>query len=110
MKQEIRESISKALRKERSKQNSESILKKYFVEVDMESLSGNEKLTSVFGDHHRNKHLSLVKSRFENKEAMYKVATPVEGMDFLHEDSKAETQNYQDIYNDVLIKEVELIR
>lgn len=110
LKEEIRASINKAVRKERTKKNTNKILKKYFDKINLDSLSGNEKLMSVFGDHHRKLQESIISDRYENKKAMHKIAQPVEGIDFLYEDSKAETQNYQDIYNDILLKEVDIIR
>ena len=72
----------------------------------MKDMKGTEKFVSIFGDYHLKKDRARLEVRRENLKLMKEVAKPVEGLDFLHEDSKAETQAYQDIYNNQIMEEV----
>ena len=98
--------MKKAVRRERAKHPSKEILSKYFDDVDVHSLNGNQNFMSVFGEHHRKQQRAVSEDRLANKALMQHVVEPIQGLDILHEDSKAETQSYQDIYDSVLIKEV----
>jgi hypothetical protein len=69
-------------------------------------MDGNERFLSVFGIHHREQQDKIIENRQETDKLMNEIAKPVEGLDILHEDSKKETQMYQDIYDSVLMKEV----
>jgi hypothetical protein len=73
-------------------------------------MNSNEKFLSVFGIYHQEQKEKKLRERRESKEMLSKVVNPVEGLDFLHEDSKAETQLYQDMYDSMYMKEVELTR
>ena len=73
-------------------------------------MNSNEQFLSVFGINHQDKQNEILKNRQETDKLMNEIAKPVEGLDILHEDSKKETQMYQDVYDSVIIKEVGLIR
>jgi endo-alpha-1,4-polygalactosaminidase (GH114 family) len=78
--------------------------------VDLGKLNGPEKMISVFGDFHAKKENKKLETRRENRELLAEVLKPVEGVDYLYEDSKAETQAYQDVYKNTVLREVRVTR
>lgn len=73
-------------------------------------MNSGENFMSVFGEYHRQKRQNYSEDRIANQELVNHVREPLEGVDYLHEDSKAETQKYQDIYDSMLIEEVRVTR
>lgn len=88
------------MRQQRSSQDPENLLNKYFEEVDIEKMQANEKLLSAFGQYH----IEQDQIEFENVkktgDLKHEFFRPVEGLDYYIEDSVQETYKYQQMHSE----------
>ena len=75
----------------------------------METMSGQEKLLSPFGQYHVSKEEQEADNVLKKKDLVLQVNKPVEGVDYLHEDTLQETARYQSAMSQIKLMEVGVI-
>ena len=95
IKEKLRNAATKLIRRKRVQVDSSDLLEKYFDKVDLGSMKPEEKLLSPFATYHRNEDQKGLDIVLNNRTKMREYMKPVEGLDYLHEDTKKETADYQ---------------
>ena len=83
------------MREQRSAQNPDELLNKYFEEIDIHKMKPSEKMLSAFGQHHTEESKNETDAYLNNGEVLHEFLKPVEGLDYYIEDSKEETHSFQ---------------